>query len=532
MNNIKQFGVLLAILLLVSCDNKKTEKPVDRFPGFVQIGSDNEATSLYLDVKSIKKNDNGALFFKMLRIITTGYAIQDAKTNCRDAFLGLPGVKFTNDGVSDNEYPGDTDVIAFRENKPIFAIVNRVCKEAGVSLIEVQETTNEDEKPQPPVVTDKSESASETEVPNEQPIPVTQDFSTKDLIKYSSDATQFVLQMIESAKDTDKLMSAKSGLDGLVKPVKGDRLKARKLNDLAIALIKESKDQDALPLLEEAHKTDPTDVEITNNLASTYSRIPTSENFDPNSKTKSMLVETLLLKSDRAIAWANLGRSFANEGNEKAATYCYINFFNFAENKDKALIRLQSGTNETHPVLGKAMLNAYDYVKTRVASVTNTKDGVNCVRTEPYIPQGWCQPTQADFSADWLEYKKSTPIPYHASGRFNNDNELDEAWILFDQNRKNWGVFVFLKENEQEYKFFKIEENMFIDIKPQAVQINASDPGVIETACGKGYWECSKDEQPKLDLKLNGLTVGPFDHGGTIIVYWENGKFKKISLDD
>ncbi len=473
--NKKQFGVLLTILLLVSCNSKKTEKPADRFPGFVQIGSDNEATSLYLDIKSIKKEDSGTLLFKMLRIINTGYAIQDAKTNCRDAFLGLAGVKFTNDGVSDNEYPGDTDVIVFSENKPIFAIVKRVCKEAGVSLIEVQEATNEVEESQTPVFADKIESPNETAAPNEQPLPVAESTSatkeqtsaekdalielpcdtlwkkrnqifhdkgycfTKDtgknifdnegckyekaseiplsesekehvrmlreieenkgcvkrtevtlgdsaaknenqptttsstLIRYDSPATPLVIQMLESARDTEKLFAAKSGLDGLGKPTKGDRKAARKLNDSAIALIKESKDQEALPILEEAHKTDPSDIEITNNLASTYSRIPATENFDPNDKTKAMLVETMLLKSDRAIAWANLGRAFANESNEKAATNCYINFFRFAENKDKALSRLQSGINETHPVLGKAMLNAYSYVKASVEATNNSE---------------------------------------------------------------------------------------------------------------------------------------------------------------
>lgn len=227
------------------------------------------------------------------------------------------------------------------------------------------------EATQAPPVTEK-EALPVTEAANPEKTEAVQQSSTKALIQYPSDATPFVLQMLESARDTDKLFAAKSGLDGLVKPARGDRVKARKLNDSAIALIKESKDQEALPLLEEAHDTDPSDIEITNNLASTYSRIPASDNIDLNSKTKAMLVETLLLKSDRAIAWANLGRAFANEGNEKAATNCYINFFRFAENKEKALSRLQGGINESHPVLSKALTNAYSYVKASIEPTNNT----------------------------------------------------------------------------------------------------------------------------------------------------------------
>lgn len=234
--------------------------------------------------------------------------------------------------------------------------------------------TTAPQETQGPTVTEK-EAPPITEVANPEKTTPTPPTSTKELIQYSSDATPFVLNMIESARDTDKLFAAKNDLDNLVKPAKGDRKAARKLNDSAIALIKESKDQEALPILEEAHKTDPSDIEITNNLASTYSRIPASDNFDPNSKTKAMLVETMLLKSDRAIAWANLGRAFANEGNEKTASNCYINFFRFAENKEKALSRLQSGINETNPVLGKALTNAYSYVKTSIEPASNSEAG-------------------------------------------------------------------------------------------------------------------------------------------------------------
>jgi tetratricopeptide (TPR) repeat protein len=149
---------------------------------------------------------------------------------------------------------------------------------------------------------------------------VAQPDTNNDLIQYASDATPFVLDMIESARDTDKLLAAKNSLEGLGKPTKGDRKAARKLNDTAIALMGEKKYTEAIPILEDAHKTDPADIEIMNNLAYAYIEKGIVEN--DFAKAKQSLVDTLHLKPERAQAWANLGRTFSLEGNESAASNC------------------------------------------------------------------------------------------------------------------------------------------------------------------------------------------------------------------
>jgi Flp pilus assembly protein TadD len=179
--------------------------------------------------------------------------------------------------------------------------------------------------------------------------------------------------MIDAARDTEKLFTAKNSLEGLAKPAKGDRKAARKLNDSAITLMGEKKYTEAIPILEDAHKTDPADIEIMNNLGYAYIEKGIVDN--DFAKAKQSLVDTLHLKPERAQAWANLGRTFALEGNEAAASNCYINFFRFAENKEKALSRLQSGINETNLVLGKALTNAYNYVKTSNEPTSNSEAG-------------------------------------------------------------------------------------------------------------------------------------------------------------
>jgi Flp pilus assembly protein TadD len=181
-------------------------------------------------------------------------------------------------------------------------------------------------------------------------------------ISYESDATPYVIGMIDYARDEAKLGSSRNKLDGLPKPQRGDKARARKLNDEALALMRQSKDAEAIPILEDAHRTDPLDVEIVNNLASAY--FNTSLTNNDFSKAKAKLVDTLRLKPDRNIAWANLGHAFAMEGNEFAATNCYINFYRFSQDKDKALQSLTKNTNDPNPVLSKASTNAYQYVST------------------------------------------------------------------------------------------------------------------------------------------------------------------------
>jgi Flp pilus assembly protein TadD len=184
-------------------------------------------------------------------------------------------------------------------------------------------------------------------------------------ISYESDATPYVIGMIDYARDEAKLGSSRNKLDGLPKPQRGDKARARKLNDEALALMRQSKDAEAIPILEDAHRTDPLDVEIVNNLASAY--FNTSLTNNDFSKAKAKLVDTLRLKPDRNIAWANLGHAFAMEGNEFAATNCYINFYCFSKDKDKALQSLTKNTNDPNPVLSKASTNAYQYVSTSMS---------------------------------------------------------------------------------------------------------------------------------------------------------------------
>ncbi|MBT9096465.1 hypothetical protein KFZ76_01920 [Methylovulum psychrotolerans] len=155
-----------------------------------------------------------------------------------------------------------------------------------------------------------------------------------------------------------------------------------------------------------------------------------------------------------------------------------------------------------------------------------------CERTHSYLPVGWCQPAAADFTLEWLENKQDTPMPYHISDYINGDHHKDEVWILLDDQRKNWGVFAFLNQGGGQYRTIELDRFIIAEIHPQMVELHALKNDVYETACGKGYWKCRKNEPAKVTIKNDGFAYGPSGQGGSKIVFWRKDRFKKVSLDD
>lgn len=124
------------------------------------------------------------------------------------------------------------------------------------------------------------------------------------------------------------------------------------------------------------------------------------------------------------------------------------------------------------------------------------------------------------------------PEPYHISGWFDENSSKDHAWILYRQDRSKWGIFAFLIQG-QSYTPIKLSESSNEDgSRIQDIHLVLANPGEIETACGKGYWDCEPGEPAKVLLKTNGIIAGPFDKGGAVLNYYQSGKFEGVVLDD
>ncbi len=174
----------------------------------------------------------------------------------------------------------------------------------------------------------------------------------------------------------------------------------------------------------------------------------------------------------------------------------------------------------------------YDAICPQLLGSNSAVTQSNCIRTESYIPDGWCQPGPADMVDEWLVNQAEVPEPYHITGWFDENSTKDHAWILYRQDRSKWGIFAFLIQG-QSYIPIKLRESAIEDgIRIQNFHLSLANPGEIETACGKGYWDCEPGEPAKILLKTNGIIAGPFDSGGAVLNYYQSGKFEGVVLDD
>ena len=173
-----------------------------------------------------------------------------------------------------------------------------------------------------------------------------------------------VTQMMEYAlidgglKNESQIKEIEIQINNLPKIAKGNRKVARKTNDEALLLNKNNDIDNAVKLLIEANKTDPSDVEISNNLG--YLLIK-QNNFELAQKT---LINTLILSPTRTNAWLSLGDVFANTGNLDRAVACFSNAYRFSKDKEKTRLLMEKfNENETVPLLKQARTLVIEWAK-------------------------------------------------------------------------------------------------------------------------------------------------------------------------
>ena len=124
-------------------------------------------------------------------------------------------------------------------------------------------------------------------------------------------------------------------------------------------------------------------------------------------------------------------------------------------------------------------------------------------------PEGWRFPDESDYADDWIEYRETYPVPFHAQGDFNGDGLTDDAWIVISKTGDFGGLCVFLAETNAPPKIIWLDKGSMV-YKPQWVGISAVPPGKYKTACGKGYFKCESGKPKELDLKIWGQ-ISTFD---------------------
>jgi hypothetical protein len=118
--------ITLAAMLLTSCTQ---HSETSNFPGFTQIANTGPGANFYVDAKTINEIDNEAVAFKLLQVLPTGYAIQDAALTSSNQLVSSDGVKYTKDGAADGKFPGVTLELNDKSQVGLSALVKFIRKE-------------------------------------------------------------------------------------------------------------------------------------------------------------------------------------------------------------------------------------------------------------------------------------------------------------------------------------------------------------------------------------------------------------------
>lgn len=129
--------------------------------------------------------------------------------------------------------------------------------------------------------------------------------------------------------NNEKLVELRDRILTQPKPLRGDRKKARKLNDQGLGYFKAEQYAEAARVFQQATQLDPSDVEIVNNLG--YALLEEGR----LQEASEALTKALLISPDRTPAWTNLGQVYAMMGQKQQAVACFTNAYRFSKNTDK-----------------------------------------------------------------------------------------------------------------------------------------------------------------------------------------------------
>jgi len=80
-------------------------------------------------------------------------------------------------------------------------------------------------------------------------------------------------------------------------------------------------------------------------------------------------------------------------------------------------------------------------------------------QTEVPFPKGWHPANTSDYSKENLSFL-SNRVPNHVDADFNGDGHEDSAWILLKDTGEAWGLFAFLKKDNNNIEVIKLDENI------------------------------------------------------------------------
>ena len=146
------------------------------------------------------------------------------------------------------------------------------------------------------------------------------------------------------------------------------------------------------------------------------------------------------------------------------------------------------------------------------------------------LPKGWRMPTSDELKDSWRN-ENDTRFTL-VKGDFNGDGVVDEARLLVREDGSGIGLFVFLSQKNHSFKTYQLDE-LKDKIQIRAMGIKKVMPGSYKTACGKGYWDCKKDETPTVNINLDAINYFKTESANSFFYFDTNSNvFKRIWMSD
>lgn len=154
----------------------------------------------------------------------------------------------------------------------------------------------------------------------------------------------------------------------------------------------------------------------------------------------------------------------------------------------------------------------------------------NCTRIEAGLPQNWRLPSRLESNDAWRDEDSNKYL--RAKGDFNGDGILDTAMLSISEDGASLGLVAFVSQTNKKFKTYFLHEtkdNRLIHV----MGIKQVPPGTYTTACGKGYWTCSKDEVPTIQLRHDAINYFKIESTNSFF-YWDDQSdtFQRIWISD
>ena len=168
------------------------------------------------------------------------------------------------------------------------------------------------------------------------------------------------------ADNLELILSTKSTIDAIPKPIGGDRNIAREKEKAALNALKEGAYDMAIVHFSEAIKADPSDAELRTNLG--YA-LMSSGRFDD---AKNALLDSITLNPGGGAAWVTLGLLLAKQGDLDSAAAAFIDslavstpaknamgyFKTLSESEEESVVKMAAAKALNSPAIKGAKANA------------------------------------------------------------------------------------------------------------------------------------------------------------------------------